>query len=150
MHYKFAKSPPFLPRFHLSHLFPGSKKGRLHAGGLRTLFGVGCHSLSVHLLLSSCSFTLLAAFYAGAFIVFTLTELGEHTRLCTGTLKASQRAVQRFISLYTNLRHCFFPSLRESNLKRHLINKIHYMLYLAFCQEVFPVFAQESVALQLM
>ena len=71
------------------------------------MLGLVCNSddLSVHLLLSSCSFTLLAALYAGAFIVFTLTELGEHTRLCAGTLEASQCAVQRFISLNTNLRH---------------------------------------------
>lgn len=58
--------------------------------------------LSVHLLLGSCGLALLAALNAGAFIMFTLTELGEHARLSAGTLKTSECAVQRFISLYMN------------------------------------------------
>ena len=69
--------------------------------------------LSVLALFSASSLRLLAALYARAFIMLTLAELGKHTRLCTGTLKSSQRTVQGFIFLYADFRHRF-PSLRAT------------------------------------
>ena len=53
--------------------------------------------LPIRSFLCACSLRLLAALDAGAFIVFSLTELGKHARLCTRTLEPSQCAVQRLI-----------------------------------------------------
>ena len=63
----------------------------------------GVSFLPIRLLLGAGRFGLLAALDAGAFIMFSLTELGKHARLCTRTLKASQCAVQRFIIFYADL-----------------------------------------------
>lgn len=70
--------------------------------------------LSKSLILSSlCAsrLRLLTALYAWALIMLTLAKLGKHTRLCAGSFKSSQCAVERLVFLYADFRHCF-PSLR--------------------------------------
>ena len=70
--------------------------------------------LSKSLILSSLCASrlgLLTALYAWALIMLTLAKLGKHTRLCAGSLKSSQCAVERLVFLYADFRHCF-PSLR--------------------------------------
>ncbi len=59
----------------------GGKTGEKTINPNTFVLGLVCNSddLSVHLLLSSCSFGLLTTLYAWAFVVFTLTELGKNT-----------------------------------------------------------------------
>ena len=55
------------------------------------------------------SLRLLAALDAGALVVLTLTNLGQHTRLGAAALKALQSALQRLVFSYTDFRHLYFP-----------------------------------------
>ena len=81
------------------------KKGRrigLFIGGV--LFGL------VELLaVLAGGFGLLAALDAGALVMLTLTDLGQHTRLGTAALETLQSALQRLIFTNTNFRHLYFP-----------------------------------------
>ena len=57
------------------------------------------------------SFRLLLTLQAGADIMLALLNLGNNTLLSTAPLKTAQGALQRFVFLDANFRHCF-PSLR--------------------------------------
>jgi len=52
---------------------------------------------------------LLAALDAGALVVLTLTDLGQHSGLGTAALKALQGALQRLVFSHTDFRHLYFP-----------------------------------------
>ena len=52
---------------------------------------------------------LFTALDAGALVVLALTNLGQHARLGTATLKALQGALQRLILSHTDFRHLYFP-----------------------------------------
>ena len=57
-------------------------------------------------------FRLLLALYAGLFIMFALTNFCQDASAGALTLKTLQRAFQRFVLVYMNLRHLFsLPSL---------------------------------------
>ena len=120
--------PTFLPTGPFRHWYYTPPKGNIHAlftfirlfavepssnkgaasliwmqKGPRQSRGPFITTLAERLFLRACRFRFLAALDAGAFIVFSLTELGKHARLCAGTLKASQCAVQRFIIFNADL-----------------------------------------------
>ena len=65
--------------------------------------------LSVLLLFGG--FGLLTALHAGAFIVLSSAQLGKDAGLRAGSLKSSERIIQRLIFLEMDFRHCF-PSSR--------------------------------------
>ena len=71
--------------------------------------GVSRCCLVVLLAVLTGSLRLLAALNAGALIMLALTNLGQHARLGTATLKALQGALQRFILSHTDFRHLYFP-----------------------------------------
>ena len=79
------------------------KSSHANENPLRSIGGGEISLLPIRLFLSARSFRFLTALDAGAFIVFSLTELGKHARLGARTLKASQRAVQRFIIFHADL-----------------------------------------------
>ena len=57
-------------------------------------------------------FSLLLAFHAGLFVMFALTDFGQHTSARTLTLKTLEGAFQRLVLVNMNLRHLFsLPSL---------------------------------------
>ena len=57
------------------------------------------------------SFRLLLTLQAGADIVLALLNFSNNALLGTATLETTQSALQRFVLLNANFRHCF-PSLR--------------------------------------
>ena len=48
------------------------------------------------------SFGLLLTLYRRFFVVFSFTNLSQYAGFCTGSLKSSERAVERLIFFYTN------------------------------------------------
>lgn len=54
---------------------------------------------------------LLAAFDAGALIVFFLSQVSQNAGLCTASLESLKSVVQRLVFLDVNFRHVF-PSLQ--------------------------------------
>jgi hypothetical protein len=66
---------------------------------------------------------LLAALDAGALVVLTLTNLGQHTRLGTAALETLQSALQRLVFSDTDFRHLYFPPSGAAG--RPLLRKGH-------------------------
>ena len=52
---------------------------------------------------------LFTALDAGALVVLTLANLGQHTRLGTAALETLQSALQRLVFSDTDFRHLYFP-----------------------------------------
>ena len=69
-------------------------------------------SVEAFLVLAS-GFRLLTALDAGAFVVFSFTNLGNHARLGAAPFKTFERAVNGLAVFYMNLRH-LYPSLRSA------------------------------------
>ena len=66
------------------------------------------------LLVLASGLRLLAALHAGAFIMLSLANLGNHAGLGAATLKTLQCAVDGFAFLDMNLRHLYFPPSETS------------------------------------
>ena len=62
------------------------------------------------------SLALLAALDTGALIALSLADLRHDTGLGAASLKALERAVERFAFLDVDLGHLCFPSLRYTRL----------------------------------
>ena len=99
------------------------------------------------LLVLTGSFRLLLTLQAGADVVLTLLNFGNNALLCTATLKTAQSALQRFVFLDANFRHCF-PSLRYhpalSRMRSGPYRLEYYMLLTPKCQALLTVFYKEK------
>ena len=84
------------------------------------------------------SLGLLAAFDAGAFVVFTLPDLGQHSGLGATALEAFQRAFQRFVFFHTDFRHYISlpPARREDPLRKGHIHGFNEIIILLFRHSV--------------
>ncbi len=89
-------------------------------------------SIELSLVLAG-SFRLLLALQAGADIMLALFDLRDHALFCAAPLKTTQSALQRFVFLDANFRHCF-PSLRWHPARSRMLSgprswlRILYML----------------------
>ena len=66
-----------------------------------------CRLVITLILVLACSLALLAALYARALIILSLSEVSQNTCLSSVTLKSLQSAIERLVLFNVNLRHLF-------------------------------------------
>ena len=72
-------------------------------------FAAAVYGLVELLAILAGSLGLLAALDAGALVMLTLTDLGQHAGLGAAALEALQGALQRLVLSDTDFRHLYFP-----------------------------------------